>query len=169
MSILANIAVQAGFPLIQKVLAGKMGDANGRLASDIVEAIAARAGIAPEALEAVDANAPGRVIDAMREVESAVLPEKLALFMKDTELQLLLAQAEQEGPAWARAWRPAGMYLIGFLWLWTAVLLHVANAIWKIALPQMPFEQLFQISAAYMALYMGGHTAKDLFGKWVKK
>ena len=68
-----------------------------------------------------------------------------------------------------RAWRPLGMYLIGFLWLWNVVLLHVANAIWKIALPPVEFAVLLQISAIYMGLYMGGHTVKATVQNFMKK
>jgi hypothetical protein len=74
--------------------------------------------------------------------------------------------AEREEPLWVRAWRPLGMYGLGFFWLWNLVLLHVANAVWKIALPPTDLSVLMQISALYMSLYMGGHTAKDLMAKW---
>ena len=83
--------------------------------------------------------------------------------------QLATLAAEQDEPLWARMWRPGGMYLIGFLWLWNAVILHVANAIFKIALPPMPWDILMGLSSLYFALYMGGHTVKDLVGKWVAK
>ena len=34
-----------------------------------------------------------------------------------------------------------------------------------LALPPVPFEQLFQLTALFSGLYMGGHTAKDVAGK----
>ena len=166
---LAEIALKAGFPLVQKILSGRIGDTDGRLAADVVEAIAARAGVTPAELDQVEETAPGRVIEAMRVVEATVAPEKIALAMNEAEAQLLMFQAEQAGPAWVSAWRPAGMYMLGFLWLWNAVILHVANAFWRIALPPMPFEQLIQLSGLYMGLYMGGHTVKDVVQKWVGK
>jgi hypothetical protein len=58
------------------------------------------------------------------------------------------------------------MYLIGLLWIWNVIVLHVLNASLKIALPPMPFEQLMQLSGLYFGLYMGGHTIKDMVGKW---
>lgn len=164
---LAAIALNAGFPIIEKVLSRKLGDKGGRLAGDIIQAIATQAKLPVDDLEATADSAPGRIIDAMRTVETTTAADKVDLYLKETEAQLAMFQAEQEGPAWVSAWRPLGMYLLGFLWLWNSVLLHVANAIWKIALPAMPFSDLIQLSGLYMGLYMGGHTVKDVVAKWV--
>ena len=65
--------------------------------------------------------------------------------------------------------RPWQAYCYQHLKRWNAIILHVANAIWKIALPPMPCEHLMAISALYMTLYMGGHTIKDVAGKWIGK
>lgn len=162
------LAAQVGLPLIKKVLEKKLGDQNGALATSIIQAIADRTGTTVDELPTVAEQTPGRVIDAMRQVEAAA-PDMIAAYDKDMQLQLAALAAEQDDPTWMRAWRPAGMYLLGFLWLWNAVLLHISNAIWKIALPPMPFDQLIQLSGLYMGLYMGGHTVKDVMAKWVAK
>jgi hypothetical protein len=169
MSALAAIALNAGFPIIEKILTRKLGAANGALANAVVEAIAARAGVPVNQLEAEQENKRGPIIEAMRDVERTVVPEQINLMLAENEARLAMFAAEQDGPAWVSAWRPAGMYVLGFLWLWNSVFLHVANAIWKTALPPMPFEQLIQLSGLYMGLYMGGHTVKDVIGKWVGK
>lgn len=168
METLIALAVSAGLPMIEKLLSQKIGDAGGQLASDVIRAIAGRAGITPDEVEVVAEQTPGRVIEAMREVERAA-PDMIAAYDRDVQLQLATLAAEQDEPLWARMWRPGGMYLIGFLWLWNAVILHVANAIFKIALPPMPWDILMGLSSLYFALYMGGHTVKDLVGKWVAK
>ena len=168
MTALIALAAQVGLPIIEKVLNKKLGDQNGALAASVIKAIADRAGTPLDDLPNMAEKTPGRVIEAMRQVEAAA-PEMLAAYDRDLQLQLAALAAEQDDPAWMRAWRPAGMYLLGFLWLWNAVLLHVGNAIWKIALPPMPFDQLIQLSGLYMGLYMGGHTVKDVIAKWVAK
>lgn len=166
MSVLATLALQSGLPLIGSILKQKLGDRNGALAADVVEAIAARAGVAPAELEPmVEAN-PGKVIDAMRAVEP-MTPEMVALYTKGIEHLNALLMAEQEEGGWKAAWRPLGMYFVMLLWAWQVVILHVANAIWKIALPPMPWEQLVTFTGLYMGLYMGGHTLKDMAAKWV--
>jgi len=44
------------------------------------------------------------------------------------------------------------------------VILHVANAIWRIALPPIDLGVLLSLTGIYTAFYMGGHTVKD----WVR-
>jgi hypothetical protein len=164
---LAAIALNAGLPVIEKVLSKKLGDAGGQLAAEFLGAIASRLGVEPAQVEAVAEAEPGRVITAMREVEK-ISPELTALYAAGLQGQFALMQSESE-PLWARLWRPLGMYLILFLWAWNVVILHVANAIWKIALPPAPFDALGWLTGIYCSLYMGGHTVKDVMQKWVAK
>ena len=164
MSALATLALSAGLPLIEAVLSRKLGDANGRLAGDVLRAVAGRAGVGVEDVEALAEANPGRALDALREVERAT-PEMLAVYDRDQQLQLAALEAEQDEPAWVRAWRPGWMYLLGFLWLWNLVLLHIANAIWKTALPPLPTTDLLALTGMFLALYMGGHTVLRLMGK----
>ena len=168
MSALAAIALNAGLPILEKILTGKLGDTGGALAVEVLAAIAKRAGVAPEDLEEVADRDPGVALDAMRKVE-VESPLIVGLYAAGLQGQFALLQAETEEGGWKAAWRPAGMYMLGFLWLWNVVVLHVANAVWKVALPPMPFDQLLQVSGLYMGLYMGGHTVKDIASKWVGK
>lgn len=166
MNPLITLALQSGVPAVEKLLSKRIGEKDGPFASIVIKAIADRVGVPAEDLPKAVEDQPGRVIEAMREVDKAA-PDMIATY--DRDLQLATLEAEQDEPVWMRAWRPAGMYLLGFLWLWNSVLLHVANAIWKIALPPMPFADLIQLSGLYMALYMGGHTVKDVVKTWVAK
>lgn len=168
LAILAPLALQAGLPILEKILSQRIGDAGGQLATEAIRAIADRLHVAPEALADEVETRPGAVIDVMREVER-MTPEMVALYAADAQLQLAALQADQDEPGWVRAWRPLGMYFIMFLWLWNSVLLHSANAIWKIALPVIPWDVLMGLSALYFSLYMGGHTVKDVVAKWVGK
>lgn len=164
MSVFATMAAQIGLPMVQAILERRLGPANGRLASDVLGAVANRAGVAPDQLESVAESTPGKVMDAMREVER-MTPEMLAAYDADLRLSLATIEAEKGEPAWMRAWRPGWMYLLGFLWFWNLVGLHVANAIWKIALPPLPTTDLLALTGMFLALYMGGHTVLRLMGK----
>lgn len=164
MSVFVTMATQVGLPMVKAILERRLGPANGRLASDVLEAVAARAGVTPDKLEDVATATPGVVLDAMREVER-MTPEMLAAYDADLRLSLATIEAEKGDPAWARAWRPGWMYLLGFLWFWNLVGLHVANAIWKIALPSLPTTDLLALTGMFLALYMGGHTVLRLMGK----
>lgn len=164
MAPLIVLAAQAGLPIIEKVLNRKLGDQNGALAASVIKAIADRAGTPPDDLPNMAETTPGRVIEAMRQVEASA-PEMLAAYDRDLQLQLAALAAEQDDPVWMRAWRPGWMYLLGFLWLWNLVLLHVANAAFKIALPPLPTTDLLALTGLFLSLYMGGHTVLRALGK----
>lgn len=168
MSALAALALQSGLPIIKRILLRELGDKGGQLAAEVLGQIAAKAQLSPEALEEAAERNPGTLIDAMRGVEKES-PLVLGLYASDLQLQLATLAAEQDEPLWARAWRPAGMYMIGFLWLWNAVLLQVFNAVLGTALPMIDAGTLIQLSGLYMGLYMGGHTVKDVVAKMVTK
>ncbi|MCU0902430.1 MAG: hypothetical protein MUE83_00965 [Tabrizicola sp.] len=161
MTPLVAIALQAGFPMIKAILERKLGDKGGALVADVIGAVANRAGVAPEQLETVAVETPGKIIDAMRQVEP-MTPELVALYTSGLQHQFDLLQAEMAEGGWKAAWRPAGMWFILFLWFYQIVGLHTANAIFKIALPAAPWEHLITFTGFYMALYMGGHTIKDV-------
>ncbi|AGH57992.1 hypothetical protein RHVG_00027 [Rhodovulum phage RS1] len=166
MGVLASLAGSAGIQIIEQILSRKLGDAGGQLAGQVLAEIAKRAGVPVDQLEQAAQDNPGQVIDAMRETEKAS-PELIALYASGLQLQMAQIEAEKGEPLWMRAWRPGLMYLIGLLWLWNVIILHVLNAIFKTALPPMPFDQLIQLSGLYMGLYMGGHTVKDAVAKWM--
>lgn len=165
---LAPLALQAGLPVLEKILSRKIGDGAGELAGEVIRALAAQMQVEPSEIEAIAEETPGRVLDAMRVVE-AQSPEITALYAAGLQGQFALLQAEAAEPLWTHAWRPMGMYLIMFLWTWNIVILHVANAIWKIALPPAPYDALGWLTGVYFSLYMGGHTLKDVVQKWVTK
>ena len=165
---LIGLAAQVGLPMLRKILEQNLGNAGGGLAADVIEAVAGRAGVAPGELDSMVANQPGVVIEAMREVER-MAPEMIALYASGLEYQMAVLEAEKGEPLWARAWRPGWMYLLGLFWLWNIVALHVANAIWKTALPAAPWDILMSLTGIFMALYMGGHTLKDVAAKWGKE
>lgn len=163
---LIALLTQAGAPMLKRILTGKIGAGNAELVSHVIDRIAERAGVEPRMVEAMAETSPDELTGPIREVET-MAPEFIELYTREIEARAALFETEQSDPVWVRAWRPAGMYLIGFLWLWQIVLLHVANATWKIALPPAPWDALFQVTGLYMALYMGGHTVKDfVHRKW---
>lgn len=155
-----SIAGQIGAPLIRRVLSNRIGAQNADLATSVIDAVARRAGVSVGDLDQLAEADPPRMVDAVRETE-AMMPEMVALYAQGLEGQFALLQAEQKGPWWGWAWRPFMMWLLAFLWLWNIVILHLANAIWKIALPPTDAATLLGLTSVYMALYMGGHTLKD--------
>lgn len=164
MSVVAQLAAQAGIKMVEKVITGRLGDQAGQVAADVLADIAERAGVAPADLEALAERSPGVVIEAMRGTE-AITPEILALYAAEVEMFKARLAAEETEPMWMRAWRPGMMYVLAFLWVWNVTLLHVANAIWRISLPPAPWEVLLSLTGIYAGLYMGGHTLLRAVGK----
>lgn len=162
-SALTALALNIGVPIVAQVLTRRIGAQNAALATDVVGAVARRLGVSSDQVDALaEADAP-RVVAALRDVEGAA-PEMLALHLAALEGQHALMMAERKGPWWGWAWRPAFMWLLAGLWLWTVVILHIANAICRTALPPIDVGVLLSLTGIYAALYMGGHTVKD----WVR-
>lgn len=170
MSPLIAIAAQVGAPLVERVLAGRIGGTGAQLVTDTLSAIAREAGVAPDVLNAMAASGePDQVatVEAAMSAVEAQMPELLTLYQAELDAKMAIFEQEAKGPWWTWAWRPAGMWMLGFLWLYNVALLHWANAFWKIALPPVEFSVLLQISVLYMSLYMGGHTVKSVVANWV--
>ena len=166
---LISIIAQFGGPILRRVVDGKLGPRGAEVFDFVLGRVAERAEIDPGQVERMAREDPAVIERAVADVAETAGPELIELYAREMEARMDLLSAEEAGPAWMRAWRPLGMYLIGFLWLWNVVLLHVANAIWKIALPPVEFAVLLQISAIYMGLYMGGHTVKATVQNFMKK
>lgn len=166
---LISLAMQAGAPIVRDILSKRIGAQNTQLAEEVLGLIARRAGVDTGALSDLTMTSPERVTKAIVEIENEDAPEMIALYAQELEFAQAALAADQDGSSWKSAWRPAGMYLIGFLWLWNVVILHITNAIAKTALPPVPFEQLLQLSGLYFGLYMGGHTVKDVIAKWAAR
>lgn len=161
---LISIAASVGAPLVESILARKIGSAGAGLVRDVVDQIAKNAGLTTDQVTAPQADQIDRIATAITDVES-IAPEMIHLYERELEAKQASFAAEREEALWVRAWRPLGMYGLGLLWMWNVMLLHIANAIWKIALPPMDFSVLLQLSALYMSLYMGGHTVKAVMAR----
>lgn len=165
MSALATLAGSAGLKIVEKIIANRLGDGAGQLAGDVLGAIAEQVGVPVDQLDQAAEDQPAVVTRALQTVEDRS-PELIALYAAGLELQKAQLAAEAAEPLWMRAWRPAGMYLLGLFWIWSVIIVHVINAAAGTALPPVPLDQLVQISGLYMGLYMGGHTIKDAMTKW---
>lgn len=161
---LISLAASVGAPLIQAVLERKIGSENAHLVTGLVEQIAEHAGLSRREVEQPSSAELPAIRDAIQVVEADV-PEMIRVYEAELAAKAALFAAEAKEPLWIRAWRPLGMYGLGLLWLWNVMFLHIANAIWKIALPPMDLSILIQLSALYMSLYMGGHTVKAVMGR----
>jgi hypothetical protein len=66
---------------------------------------------------------------------------------------------------WTWAWRPAWMWLLAFIWTYALVLRPLVNASLGASIEGIDLSVLMTLTGAYLALYMGGHTAMNIFGR----
>ena len=159
MGTLIGLAAEYGAPMVRDVLAKRLGGGNTQLAIDVAGAVARRAGVQADQLEALATNEPITVGEAIAEVEREEIGQLLAVYLAEADARAqLLAMEETEAP-WKSAWRPGMMYLIGFLWFWALLLQPVIDA-WGRVIAPVPLATLLQLTVLYLGLYMGGHTVK---------
>jgi len=164
-TILLSLAAQAAAPLIRRILSDQIGASNAALVEQVLGEIARHLGVAPAELERVAREEPDRVITAIEATEEKMTPELIALYARGLEGQFGLLRQDARQPIWFSAWRPLWMYFLMALWVWNVVGLHLLNALLKWRLPQMDMTALLSLTGLFMALYMGGHTLKDVSGK----
>lgn len=163
---LIAFASQIGAPLIEGILAGKIGAGNATLVRDTVEAIATRVGVSAPQLEQMPVDEVSQFEDAIREVEVDIAPELIALYSQEIEGKMALFAQEAKEGWFSWGWRPAGMWVVLASFLFNAFGLHLVNAYFKIALPPMDWGQFMTFAGFYMSLYMGGHTLKNVAATW---
>lgn len=162
---LITLAAQIGAPLVRQILSRHLGPANGQLADRVLSAVADRVGVPVPELDGFALSSPTQLEAALVDVEASV-PEMLQLQMAEAETRAALLMADASKGGWHAWWRPGWMYLLGVLWIWQVIGLHVLNAVFKIALPPAPWEYLMGVTAVITGLYMGGHTIKDVAKTW---
>lgn len=167
-TILLNAAGSLAVPVIKKILGDKLGGSGGELAGKVIDIIAEKAGVPPEAL-------PEIPHDDLREAIAAAEPEAVELLAHHVESQRLMnetlkAELDKGGPLWTWAWRPFGM------WLFLAIIAHLTFLVplLNIVLTSplvlvLDVPTIVTLFLTYTGLYMGGHTAKAAVESWRKR
>lgn len=171
-SILVSVATKVGAPIVKGVLEKYVGGAAGEIGGTIIDAIAGRAGVPAEDLPKL----PEQELEAAVRAAEGQAPDILVQWniqQKQTHEQL---RAEMEkGPFWSWAWRPAGMYLLGFFWALYVFIYPSMNLFLRLfgASEQLQtivgVADLTAISGGFITLYMGGYTVLRGVEKWKAK
>lgn len=155
---LAGIAAKVGAPTIKGILQKQLGDnLDGTLAGKIVNMVADKAGVEPEAIETVDEKG---LESAVQETETE-MPEVIELWQKGVEQQFDLMKSDEKLGSFNVFWRAGWMYLLGLFWIWRIVIVPAINA-YGVPLEGIDVAVLATLTSWFMALYMGGHTLKEL-------
>jgi hypothetical protein len=161
-TIVLGIAMEVGAPLIKSVLTKRIGPAGGELAETVIKTVAEKAGVEPIELEALK---PAELKDAVLATE-ADMPELIELYTRGLEGQFALLQAETREGFWQSFWRYGWMYLLAIFWIWRIIVAPIVNqrlgSGGGVVIEMVDLATLMTLTSWFMALYMGGHTVKDL-------
>ena len=165
-AVILDAATGLAVPAIKKILSEKIGGKFGELAGSVIDVIAAKVGVAPEALPTVPEP-------QLQEALVAAEPEAAEILVQHVESQrlaneLLRAEMVKGGPLWTWAWRPAWMWLLALFWSYGLMLRPLTNAAFGWSIEALDAGMLMTVTTVYVGLYMGGHTIKDVADKWSK-
>jgi hypothetical protein len=149
-AILAGVAAKVGAPIIKGLITKHTGPVVGGLAGTVIDAVAGHAGVPADRLSTLPPE----------KLEAAVLAAERDLAALQRETNALFKMEHDEETMFAWGWRPGMMWLIGFLWAWSIVVVPLVNALLARAIP-VYLGELAALTVTYTALYMGGHTVKE--------
>lgn len=163
-SILLSAAGSLAVPIIKRVLSDNLGNAGGEIAGKVIDAIAGKAGVDPEAL-------PNLSSDRLQDAIIAAEPAAAEILVQHVESQRLMnetlkAELDKGGPTWTWAWRPGWMWLLAFVWLYALILRPLTNAALGASIEAVDLTILMTLTGVFTGLYMGGHTALRGIDKW---
>ena len=156
-AVILGIAAKIGAPIVKSIIEKKIGGVTGDLAGSVIDAVAEKAGVAPEQLSTAPVT---RIEEAVRQVE-AEAPEMIALWEAGLKGQFELLQAETREGFGPSAWRWGWMYLLAVLWVCAFLVVPVLKA-FGIALDPIDRATLMTLTGWFISLYMGGHTVKEI-------
>lgn len=155
--ILIGAAAKVGAPFVKALLEKHVGGLAGTIAGTVVDQVAERVGVEPEALQTVE---PEKLEAAVKEVD-AMGPELIALYEAGLKGQFELLQAELKEGFWQSAWRWGWMYLLAFFWVCAFLLFPTLKA-FGIVVDPIDSPTLMTLTGWFISLYMGGHTVKEI-------
>ena len=169
-AILAGVAARVGAPIVKELLERHVGGTGAAIGGAVIDAIAGKAGVAPEALPTLP---PDQLDAAVRAVEGET-PELVAAWSRQQELahELMRAEMEKSESFWTWGWRPGGMWLIGFFWLLYVFVYPLLNLFLRlfgtsaVLVTIVDVATLLAISGGFLSLYMGGNTVLRGIEKW---
>jgi hypothetical protein len=153
-----DAAAELAVPRIKTMLQEKFGT-GGKVAGKVIDKVAEKAGVSPEAIPKLGTD---KLQQAIIETESDSV-ELWELYIQSQSLMNdTIALDYKKEQWWAWGWRPAWMWLLGFLWAYQLMLQPIIRASLLPDLEMLDSADLLAVSGIFMALYMGGHTAKKV-------
>lgn len=155
-------AVRTGSGVIKDIISAQLGPTIGGLAGTVVDTIAESLGVDPVALPSLPVDQiDGAVISVNNDQEI------LKLYIKQQQLtnDLLTAEMNKSESLWTWAWRPAWMWFLMLAWFYALMAAPIVTGMTGVTLSIPDLSVLVSLTITFLALYMGGHTVKDVWGK----
>lgn len=155
-------AVRTGSGVIKDIISAQLGPTIGGLAGTVVDNIAESLGVDPVTIPSL----PADQIDAAVTVADND-KEIIQLYIEQQKLtnSLLLAEMNKSESLWTWAWRPAWMWFLMLAWFYALMAAPIVSGITGVGFAIPDLSVLVSLTITFLALYMGGHTAKDIWGK----
>ncbi|MGO1164051.1 hypothetical protein ACTOV4_19240 [Brucella sp. C7-11G] len=155
-------AMRTGSGIIKDIISAQLGPTIGDLAGTVVDTIANSLGIDPVAIPSLPAD----------EIDAAVTmadndKEIVQLYVEQQKLtnSLLLTEMNKSESLWTWAWRPAWMWFLMLAWLYALMAAPIVGGMTGVSFAIPDLSVLVSLTITFLALYMGGHTVKDIWGK----
>lgn len=155
-------AVRTGSSVVKDIVSAQLGPTIGGLAGTVVDTIAAGLGVKPEEVASADpVDLDAAVISAEHD------PEILKLYVEQQRLtnDLLKAEMNKSESLWTWAWRPAWMWFLMLVWLCALIIFPLMRGMTGSNIDIPDLAVVGNLTMIFLALYMGGHTAKDIWGR----
>ena len=155
-------AVRTGSGIVKDIVSAQLGPTIGGLAGTVVDTIADSLGVDPVVIPTLPAD----------QIDGAVVaaednPEILRLYVEQQRLtnDLFKAEMDKSEALWTWAWRPAWMWFLMLAWFYALMVAPLIKGMTGVSLEIPDLGVLVSLTVTFLALYMGGHTAKDIWGK----
>lgn len=151
-------AMRTGSGIIKDIISAQLGPTIGGLAGTVVDSL----GIDPVAIPSLPAD----------EIDAAVTmadndKEIIQLYVEQQKLinSLLLTEMNKSESLWTWAWRPAWMWFLMLAWLYALMAAPIVGGMTGVSFAIPDLSVLVSLTITFLALCMGGHTVKDIWGK----
>lgn len=149
-------AAKIGAPIIRSILQDKLGGAGGVLADVVLEKVAGKAGVSLEELPTLSQTSLDVAVRSVEREGPEIILAHLEAHREMNRVQL--AELEKSEGTWTWAWRPAWMWLLGFLWVYALVFQPLIKAALIPNLGIIDTAILMGVTGVFVTFYMGGHT-----------
>lgn len=162
LSALLPVLIKVGTPFLAEIIRQKS-----PAAAVVVEKVAGALGVEPTEQAIADAYQaePQKAAAAIKAVEQADPAFWQAFAVADTNRAALLEREDKRESFFSWGWRPAMSWTLIFLWVWSLVLIPLANAIARAGIAAPSMADLTTFTGIWLAIYGGGHTLKAVLGK----